>query len=176
MPFNKLKKYPELLEIYHLSEKERTKSLKGIFERDIENNNNFCFRMKGIYPVKGEEPSMQILFNHLTREEVEVADENGKFIKRRLFDFHRSKRLHWIRFHIEEKKKENIEIFSTEERQNGKTVNRTYVYDVKEKYVVVLEPQRTKNDYYLLTAFYLYKKYGVKKMKKKLKNKLAEVL
>lgn len=32
---------------------------------------------------------------------------------------------------------------------------RTYFYDKDEKYVVVLEPLRTKDEYYLLTAYYL---------------------
>jgi hypothetical protein len=173
---NILKKYPELLELAYLSESERTKSLKGIFERDIENDPNLNFRKKKIYPIKGEEPAMQLLFNHLTREEIEEEDKNGRKVKRRVFDMHRSQRLHWVKFHIEEKKKDKVEIFSTEERSRGKTVQRTYIYDVTEKYVVVLEPQRTKNDYYLLTAFYLYKSFGVKQIKQKLKNKLNEIL
>ena len=36
MPFNQTKKYPELLDILSLSEKDRTESLKMIFKRDIE--------------------------------------------------------------------------------------------------------------------------------------------
>ncbi|MBN1599043.1 MAG: hypothetical protein JW894_12180 [Bacteroidales bacterium] len=173
---NILKKYPELLELAYLSVVERTKSLKSIFERDIENDPNLNFRKKKIYPIKGEEPAMQLLFNHLTREEVEEEDESGRKVKRRVFDMHRSQRLHWVKYHIEENKKDKMEIFSTEERVKGKTVFRTYIFDLAEKYVIVLEPQRTKKDYYLLTAFYLYKKHGETQIKNKLKNKLGEIL
>ena len=52
MPFNLLKKYPELLEILHLNEHQRKKSLMGVYKRDIEDNPNFKFREKQIYPIK----------------------------------------------------------------------------------------------------------------------------
>ena len=45
MPFNLLKDYPDLLELDHLSDFERTKSLKGVYARDIENNGNFYFTL-----------------------------------------------------------------------------------------------------------------------------------
>jgi hypothetical protein len=45
------------------------------------------------------------------------------------------------------------------------------------KYVIVFEPQtRNGNSYYLLTAYYLNKKYGEKQMKKKLAAKMDTVL
>ena len=84
----------------------------------------------------------------------------------------RSQRLHWIKYHIDENRRENMEIFSIEERADRGNVIRTYIYDIDQKYVIVLEPQRSGRDYYLLTAYYLNKSYGVKKMKKKLKKKL----
>jgi len=55
-------------------------------------------------------------------------------------------------------------------------VKRTYVYDITQKYVIVLEPQRTGRDYYLLTAFYLHKKYGEKQIKSKYLKRLDELL
>lgn len=176
MPFNLLKKYPELLEIGHLPEPDRNRSLKSVFERDIENNQNFRFQGKAIRPIKGEEPAMQLLFRHLTTEEVEEEDENGKSFKRRIFEIHRSQRLHWVKYHIDENLKKDMEIFSTEEHINGKKKYRTYIYDLAQKYVIVLEPQRSGTDYYLLSAYYLNRSYGVKKMKKKIKNKLGELL
>ncbi len=172
---NILKKYPDLLELAHMTPAERMKSLKSIFERDIEHNPNLNFRSKKIYPIKGEEPAMQLLFNHLTREEAEV-DDGEQVVKRRVFDIHRSQRLHWVKYHIEENKKDKMEVFSLEERHRGRTVLRTYIYDIQQKYVIVLEPQRTKSSYYLLTAFYLHKKYGVKEMQKKLKKRLGDIL
>jgi hypothetical protein len=176
MPLNLLKKYPELLEIGDLNEFERTRSLKGIFRRDIEDNPEFAFRKKIIRPIKGQEPEMQLLFRHLTTEEVEEKDENGKIFKKRIFEMCRSVRLHWIRFHIDEKLKDAVKVFSTEERIDGRTTNRTYIYDQKQKYVIVLEPQRSGIDYYLLSAYYLNRSYAEKQISKKIKNKLQEVL
>lgn len=172
---NILKKYPELLDLAYLQEFERTASLKKIFKRDIEDNTGFNFRGVKIYPIKDEQPAMQTLLNHLTKEEIEEEDENGKIIKKREFDIHRSVRLHWVRFHIEENKKDGMEVFSMEERVKGKTVFRTYIYDVKQKYIIVLEPQRNRG-YYLLTAYYLNRSYGVEQIHKKLKGKLETIL
>ncbi|MEI3342925.1 MAG: hypothetical protein V8R52_13135 [Coprobacter fastidiosus] len=90
----------------------------------------------------------------------------------------RSRRLHRIRHHIEERTSHVLEIFSCEERdiKHRKNVDRTYVYDTEEKYVIVLEPQRSPYGYYLLTAYYLNMPSGEKKMKKMLKKKLEVVL
>jgi hypothetical protein len=176
MPFNQFKKYPQLLELGHLPEHVRIKSLKGVFERDIENNPNLKFRKKTIRPIKGEEPSMQLLFRHLTTEEIDEETEQGKSYKRRVFEMNRSQRLHWVKFHIDESLSDGVEFFSKEERVKGKTVFRTYIYDKKQKYVVVLEPQRSGTDYYLLSAYHLNRSYGEKMMKKKLRSKHHELL
>lgn len=176
MPFNRVKIYPELLELGHLSARDRISSLRSIFRRDIEDNPKFNFRAKIIRPIKSDGMAMEALFKHLITEEIEVESERGKKYKKREFEMHRSRKLHWIRPHIEERIRESIEVFSTEERNEGKTVYRTYVYNISKKYVVVLEPQRSQNDYYLLSAYYLNRSYGEKEMGKKLKKKLAEVL
>ena len=56
-------------------------------------------------------------------------------------------------------------------------VVRTYIYNKKEKYVIVFEPQiRNGASYYLLTAYYLNKEYGVKQIENKLKKRLNVVL
>lgn len=60
--------------------------------------------------------------------------------------------------------------------KHRKNIYRTYVYDTVEKYVIVLEPQRSPYGYYLLTAYYLNRPSGEKKIKKMLKKKLDEVL
>lgn len=78
------------------------------------------------------------------------------------YDKARSVRLHWIKYHIEEHKKDNMLIFST---KNGRE-KRTYIYDKTEQYVIVLEPKEAKRIdseekehpyyyYYLLTAYKL---------------------
>lgn len=46
--FNLLKKYNSLLEVDMLSPAQRTKSLRGVFDRDIPNNPAFAFREKKI--------------------------------------------------------------------------------------------------------------------------------
>ena len=88
----------------------------------------------------------------------------------------RSQRLHWVKFHIDECLDKEVEFFSKEERVKGKNVFRTYIYDKKQKYVVVLQPQRSGTDYYLLSAYYLNRSYGEKIMKKKLRSKHHELL
>jgi len=177
MPLNLLKTYPQLLELGHLNEGLRTESLKRIFRRDIEENHGLKFRSKTIRPIKGEEPAMVILFRHLTTEEIEVEDENGKKYPKRIFEMDRSQRLHWVKFHLEERKKENVEVFSVEERdqKKRKDIIRTYIYDLEQRYIIVLDPQRTKQDYYLVTAYYLNKEYGEKKINKLMERRLSEL-
>lgn len=181
MPFNKLKKYPELLDLSGLDEKARKSSLQGIFNRDIADNDNFCFRGKRIYPIKTDgKIDMDRELLHLTTEEVEDVDENGKRYNHRVYDRYRSERLHWIKPHIEEKVTDSeIAVFSVNERNQRKRVNvvRTYIYNKTRKYVIVLEPQtRNGESYYLLTAYYINKEYGEKQMQKKMASKLNEVL
>lgn len=177
MPLNLLKTYSQLLELVHLNEHQRSESLQRIFKRDIEENLGLNFRTKTIRPIKGEEPEMVLLFRHLTTEDTEVEDENGKKYLKRIFELDRSQRLHWVRYHLEERKMENVEVFSVEERdqKKRKDIIRTYIYDKEQKYVIVLDPQRTQKDYYLVTAYYLNKAYGEKKIKKQMKKKLPEL-
>lgn len=168
MPFNLMKRYPQLLELAGMSEKERIKSLRLVFDRDITDNNQFSFRTKRIYPIKTNgKIDMDREFLHLTTNE--DLGENG--IMHRIYDCFRSERLHWIRTHIEEKTGDNIVIFSIEERNQKKRVDETrvYIYNKGQKYVVVLEPLRNSMAYFLLTAYYLNKEYGEKQIKKKMK-------
>lgn len=181
MPFNKLKKYPELLDLSGLDERARKASLKGVFDRDITDNDNLRFRGKRIYPIKTDgEIDMNRELLHLTTEEVEDADEQGFVRKHRVYDRYRSERLHWIRPHIEETVTDSdIEVFSINERNQRKRSNivRTYIWNKTRKYVIVLEPQmRNSEAYYLLTAYYMNKNYAEKQMKKRLAAKLNTVL
>lgn len=176
MAINLLKRYNEHLELLHFNEAQRTVSLRGIFDRDIAENERFQFRTKIIRPLKREGIiDVESLFSHLTMKSKEIKDENGKVIKSRSeFDLHRSKRLHWIWYHIQEKKID-VKIFSTKERKEGKDVLRTYIFDEKENYVIVLEPQRSNQDYYLLSAYYLNEDWAKKNMRKKRKKRLPEL-
>lgn len=177
MPLNLIKIYPQLLELAYMNGGQRIASLTAIFKRDIEDNPGLNFRTKIIRPVKGEEPAMQLLFKHLTCEEIQEENVDGTTYPKRVFEIDRSVRLHWIRYHIEERKKDNIEVFSIEERdqRKRKDIIRTYIYDVEQGYLIVLEPQRSDTDYYLLSAYYLNKEEGKKSIQKKLKKRLPDI-
>ena len=167
MPLNLLKKYNQLLDIQGMGEYQRTISLRGIFNRDITNNPNFKFQAKQISPTPADGvDKMERLFTHLTTKI--VGNE-----RKREYDYPRSVRLHWLRFHIEEQKADNMLVFSVDEPDGI----RTYIYDNAEEYVIVLEPLRKKNEYYLLTAYYIEGKDKAReKMKKKYRRKLNEVV
>lgn len=180
MPLNLLKRYPDLLDFKGLDDNAILKSLLGVFDRDITNNEHFCFRGKRIYPIKTDgEADMGREFNHLTRKEIEVHDESGNY-KQRVFDKFRAERLHWIRVHIEEQVKDSeIHVFSVQERNQRKRADvvRTYIYNKTRKYVVVLEPQaKNGGAYYLLTAYFLDQEYGENMILKKKAHALPEVL
>ena len=180
MPINLIKRYPELLEILHLNNFQRNESLRSIFNRDIENNENFNFRNKKIYPMKENgRIDMDRQFMHLTCEEMQEKDEEGKLLPpKRIFEKDRSQRLHWIKVLIEELITDNIIVFSVVERdkENRKDVTRTYIYDYREKYVIILECQRNYSTYYLLTAYYFNRDYAEKEIRKKMQKKLPDVL
>ena len=131
MPYNLLKKYNQLLELSSLNEYQRKNSLMGIFNRDIVENTSFKFEKKAIHPTPIDgKIKIDTLYTHLTTV---ITD---KKTQKREFDIHRSQRLHWVKYHIDKKKKDEMLIFSVKE-PNG---FRTYIYDKTEKYVIVLEP------------------------------------
>ena len=178
MPLNLLKNYAALLDLVGMPPQIRIASLRGVFRRDIEDNSNFNFRTKKIRPIKLEGKSpMDILFMHLTHEDEEIVDGQMTFKRRSNFEINRAQRLHWLRHHIEERQKENVKIFSALERdaKKRKDVVKTYIYDEAQEYVIVLEPQRSNLDYYLLTAYYFNKPFGKKKIEKLFKNKLPDI-
>lgn len=144
MPFNQLKKYNQLLELNSYTEKQRIVCLRQIYDRDIVPEKRIIFRKKPLNPTPHENKiDLDRHFYHLTTKTV---DEKTK---QREYDKDRCERLHWVKFHIEEKKKEDVLVFSVKEPQGI----RTYIYDSIEKFVVVLEPLRKVEEYYLLTAY-----------------------
>lgn len=178
MPLNLLKKYPDFLDLIgdfnHMK-----KSLRGVYNRDIQDNPDFKFRGIQIHPLICEEGQLEMdrTFKHLTTREVKQSDEGGALPLGREFDIHRSKRLHWINHHVHESTPANIEVFTIIERDRKKRedVKHTYIYDRTGKYVVVFD-RRAQKDFYLLTAYYLDEPYAEKMMKKKIKKKLGEVI
>ena len=90
MPYNLLKIYNALLELDGLNPKDREKSLMGVFNRDIRNNQFFRFQGKQLNPTtttKDGEIPMNTLFTHLTTQ---IIDQKTK---EREFEMHRSRRL-----------------------------------------------------------------------------------
>lgn len=145
MPLNLIKRYNELLDISGMSIHDRQTSLMGVFNRDFKDV-NITFKDKLVTPtVKDGKIALDTLYSHLTSECIDNKT------RKREFDIHRSKRLHWVKFHINEIKKDDILVFSVNEPEG----NRTYIYDKTECYVIVLEPLRNVNQYYLLTAFHV---------------------
>ncbi len=167
MALNLLKIYNQLLELFG-TEAQNISSLKGVFNRDFMNQ-EVVFNDKKVYPTPrhdGEIP-MDTLFRHLTTEVID------KKTKERAFEMHRSLRLHWVKHHLLQKKKDNMMLFSVKEPEG----NRTYYYDKDEQYVVVLEPLRNGEAYYLLTAFNVRGRDGQRnKIDKKYKRRLSDVL
>lgn len=167
MPFNLLKTYNQLLELAGFNEHQRRQSLLRIFERDFTNNPNLRFRNIQIIPTPQDGAiEMDTLFTHLTTVMVDKATRT------REFDIQRSLRLHWVRFHIDCRKQEDMLHFSVKEPEGI----RTYIYDIPEKYVVVLEPKPALNVYFLLTAYHLQGKDSQRdKILKKYKRRLNEI-
>lgn len=169
MVFNLIKNYNQLLELDSLNEPQRQESLVKIFKRDFLDGNQVVFNHKPITPTPVDGViKMDTLFTHLITVIVD------KVTRKREFDQHRAVRLHWVKYHLEGNKYENMYLFSVKEPDGY----RTYLYDKEEKYVVVLEPLREENVYYLLTAYHLRGKDAErdKIMSKYYKRRLEEVL
>jgi hypothetical protein len=168
MPLNLLKKYNEHLDILGLSEQGRTNSLKGVFDRDFTNNQPIHFNGRQVIPCPQDGSiEMTTLFRHLTTVKMDYTTGQREFEKER------SKRLHWVKYHIDGKKQNNMLLFTVKEPDGL----RTYLYDEDENYVIVLEPRVNRNVYFLLSAHYIQGKDAQRnKMKKKYKRKLQDVL
>jgi hypothetical protein len=168
MPLNLIKRYNDLLDINGLSPRDRNETLLGVFNHDITTHRNFSFRGKKITPTPEDgQLKVDTLFRHLTTVIVD------KKTRKREFEIHRSHRLHWVKYHIEEKKQNNMVCFSVKEPEGL----RTYIYDKDEKYVIVLEPKHNNTIYYLLTAYHVKGKDAKRdKIMKKYKRKLNDVL
>lgn len=177
MVLNLIKTYPELLDIAWMSIPQRKTSLMGVFKKDIADNEGFRFNGKQIRPIKKDGiPGMETLFDHLTTRE--DKDEKGKKLGTRSFEMARSERLHWVRYHVELAQKGNggIDVFSYEDRIKGRgDVIRTYIYNETQEYVVILEPQKSGLDYYLITAYHLNEPGSRKQVKSKQKKRLDQV-
>jgi hypothetical protein len=143
MPLNLTKTYNSLLDMVYPTIHKNVNSFRLVFNRDFIELGEIQFRGKKIKPTTSSdgEDSMDRLFTHLTTI---VTD---KKTKKREFESDRSIRIHWVRYHIEEKIKEKVIVFSIKDE------NRTYILNQDERYVVILEPLRNGTDFYLLSAY-----------------------
>lgn len=154
MPVNLIKQYNQLLELLYTTHNDNLKSIRKVFDRDFSDNNVF-FKDKLVQPTTqdGIDP-MNRLFTHLT------TVITNKQTRKREFESDRSIRLHWVKHHLEEKCKNDIILF------DNSFEKRTYILNKEEKYVVILEPLRNKDSYFLLTAYKLGSSSYKKIMKK----------
>ena len=160
MPLNQIKKYNSLLELDFLTEESRESSLRKIFDRDFIKFQN-TFKDKNIIPTpKDGESTMDTLFNHLTRSKDNSSKNNS-----RIYDAHRSKRIHWIKHHFDHQITD-VAIFSVIDNKGI----RTYLFNKKESYVIILEPK--KDDYYFLITAYYLEGGNTRKIENKMKRKL----
>lgn len=168
MPFNLLKQYNDLLDLLSLSPIERNRSLRGVFDRDFVQSSQPTFLGKPVFPTpKDGQNTVDTLFAHLTTVIVDKKE------RRREFDMKRSERLHWVRFHLDQRKQVEMRVFSVKEPDGV----RTYIHDMAEKYVVVLEPLKKTPGYYLLTAYYVEGRDAQRdKFDKKYKRRLPNIL
>jgi hypothetical protein len=154
MPTNLTKKYNQLLELLYGSERDNLSSFRRVFDRDFGNGIVNTFRGLPVEPTTADgEDAMDRLFRHLTTV---ILD---KKTRKRAFEGERSIRVHWIKHHLEEKCA--LIIFRVEDEK------RVYILDKVERYVIVLEPKRNNESYYLLTAYKLQSSSYKKIMKKR---------
>jgi len=172
MPINQTKLYNQLLELEYMGEGQRNNSLRLIFKRDIEDNGNLRFQGRQISPNKLQDDatSLNVLFTHLT---CTVLDYKTMA---REFDIARSKRLHWIKHHVDGVCLHHCKVFSCIDRnqKDSRDEVRTYIFNEVESYLIVLRPLRNGDGYYLLTAHYLDGR-DPKKIDKKYKRRLPEL-
>ena len=156
MATNLLKKYNQLLELLYSNHYDNLNSIKNVFYRDFNINKPLVFRNKTIQPTPADgEDKIERLFNHLTRKEVDFS------IKKREFDSERAIRIHWIKHHLTNIVNLNkLIVFKIIDE------NRVYILDKTEKYVIILEPLRQQESYYLLSAYRLLPSNYQKIMKK----------
>lgn len=156
MATNLLKKYNQVLELLYRTDYENVASIKNVFYRDFNIEKPLLFNDKTIQPTPADgEDKIERLFNHLTRKELDYTT------KKREFDSERAIRIHWIKHHfLNWKALNHIISFKVPDE------NRVYILDKTEKYVIVLEPLRQIEAYYLLTAYKLLPSNYQKIMKK----------
>jgi hypothetical protein len=143
MPLNLLKTYNDVLDLIYSTDRRNIESIRGVFNRDFVNEQPF-FRSSLIRPTTAEgEDTINRLFRHLTTV---ITEESTN---RREFDSDRSIRMHWIKYHLSESKTTNMLLFTVDDER------RSYILDRDEHYVIVLEPSRADNSFFLLTAYKL---------------------
>ena len=155
MPTNLTKMYNSLLEFLYQNHQQNIQSFRAVFNRDFSNTVPVIWRSLPVLPTPADgEDVMDRQFRHLTTV---ITDEKTR---KREFESERTVRIHWIRHHLEEKSPEHLLVFKVTQE------NRVYVLDKTERYVVIMEPYRKADAFYLLTAYRLLPANFKKMMKK----------
>ncbi len=143
-PTNLNKEFDEFLDIIGKSPDDAMASLRLIFNRDMINFP--CKEFNGRVMVYTRDPlDAERQLNHLVKKKI-----NGE---RKYIDNERAKRLHWVKYFLENALKRNkYWVFSYKHPKEG---IRTYIYHKNLKFIVILEPNIDKNEYYLITAYYV---------------------
>lgn len=155
MATNLTKSYNHLLEFLYVNHHQNIQSFRAVFNRDLGTSIPVIWRSLPVLPTPADgEDVMDRQFRHLTTV---ITDEQTR---KREFEGERTVRIHWIRHHLEERTPQHLLIFKVIHE------NRIYILDKVEKYVVVMEPLRKTNAFYLLTAYKLLPANFKKIMKK----------
>jgi hypothetical protein len=144
MPTNLIITYNRVLELLYDTMSKNVASLRGVFNRDFGQAPAPLFLKAPVHPTPAEgQDALGRLFHHLTTV---VTDERTK---KREFESERAIRIHWIRYHLELQCPTKPLVFKVEDE------SRIYILDQTERYVIVLEPLKRVQAYYLLTAYRL---------------------
>lgn len=79
MATNLLREYNQVLELLYRSEYKNIRSIKDVFYRDFNVENPLIFNAKIIQPTPADgEDKVEILFNHLTRKELDSVTKKKR--------------------------------------------------------------------------------------------------
>lgn len=165
-PHNLLIKFNSLLDIVGMSQNQAEESLMRIFQRDMIDNPCPNFNNKTlIYINDNSVHSIKVAFDHLIKNKQEG--------KRNNIDNKRAARLHWIKHFLENGIKENMGFWVFSHKMVNSNI-RTYIFHKKSQFLIILEPNEKKGEYYLVTAHFR-EGSGLTDTKSQYQSRLSEI-
>ena len=159
-----LVKFDNFLDILSMNPINLVDSLSMIFENDMVNNPCRTFNEKKV--IYFQDPfDKQAIFDHLIKKKM-----NGS---RQVIDVERAKRIHWIKYFIENSLKQGVNGFWVFSYKHLNENIRTYIYHKQTKFLVVLEP--TNNNEYILITAHLRAGDGITEIKRRYREKLPDL-